>query len=133
MVVDTAYYDALGVSPTATDLEIKKAYRKMAMVHHPGMCPTLAHPRKSQSHPVQADITILSSQTRTRTILRHTRSSRPSAKPIKSSPTPTCAKPTTSLGRTMQNHKRGLQTPPSFSPAFSAAMLSWTGSVRSGS
>lgn len=38
MVVDTSYYDALGVKPTATDLEIKKAYRKMAMVHHPGMC-----------------------------------------------------------------------------------------------
>lgn len=37
MVVDTAYYDVLGVKPTATDLEIKKAYRKMAMVHHPGM------------------------------------------------------------------------------------------------
>lgn len=37
MVVDTTYYDALGVKPTATDLEIKKAYRKMAMVHHPGM------------------------------------------------------------------------------------------------
>lgn len=36
MVVDTAYYDVLGVKPTATDLEIKKAYRKMAMVHHPG-------------------------------------------------------------------------------------------------
>lgn len=41
MVVDTSYYDALGVKPTATDLEIKKAYRKMAMVHHPGMCPPL--------------------------------------------------------------------------------------------
>lgn len=37
MVVDTAYYDVLGVKPTATDLEIKKAYRKLAMVHHPGM------------------------------------------------------------------------------------------------
>lgn len=36
MVVDTAYYDALGVAPTATELEIKKAYRKMAIVHHPG-------------------------------------------------------------------------------------------------
>ncbi|KUI55740.1 hypothetical protein VP1G_10771 [Cytospora mali] len=39
MVVDTAYYDALGVKPTATDLEIKKAYRKMAMVHHPDKNP----------------------------------------------------------------------------------------------
>lgn len=36
MVVDTAYYDVLNVKPTATELEIKKAYRKLAIVHHPG-------------------------------------------------------------------------------------------------
>ncbi len=39
MVVDTAYYDTLGVKPTATDIDIKKAYRKLAIVHHPGIVP----------------------------------------------------------------------------------------------
>jgi curved DNA-binding protein CbpA len=36
MAVDTTYYDALGVSPSATELEIKKAYRKLAITTHPG-------------------------------------------------------------------------------------------------
>ena len=35
MVVDTAYYDLLGVSPDAKAIEIKKAYRKKSVQEHP--------------------------------------------------------------------------------------------------
>ncbi|QLG73838.1 hypothetical protein HG535_0F03490 [Zygotorulaspora mrakii] len=39
MVKDTEYYDVLGIEPTATALEIKKAYRKKAMLTHPDKHP----------------------------------------------------------------------------------------------
>ncbi|OBT90943.1 hypothetical protein VE02_00223 [Pseudogymnoascus sp. 03VT05] len=39
MVADLTYYNALAVKPDATELEIKKAYRKLAIIHHPDKNP----------------------------------------------------------------------------------------------
>lgn len=39
MVKDTTYYDVLGISPDASQTDIKKAYRKKAMLTHPDKHP----------------------------------------------------------------------------------------------
>ena len=37
MVKDTSLYDVLGVAPDASEAQLKQAYRKGALKHHPGM------------------------------------------------------------------------------------------------
>ncbi|KAG1054630.1 hypothetical protein G6F43_003359 [Rhizopus delemar] len=50
MVVETRYYDILEVEVTATDNEIKKAYRKLAMKYHPDKNPDEGERFKEISH-----------------------------------------------------------------------------------
>ena len=43
MVKDTKYYDALGVDPSATDAQLKTAYKKGALKYHPGEIQLFRH------------------------------------------------------------------------------------------
>lgn len=93
MVRETKFYDILGVTPDATEAQLKSAYKKGALKYHPGRF------FRSHSFP-HADLGLLTpAQIRTRTTPMLPRSLRSYHTPTRSSQIPRSARSTTSMVR----------------------------------
>jgi DnaJ-domain-containing protein 1 len=51
MVRDTGLYDQLGIRPTATELELRAAYRRLALKHHPDKAVRATNPSADDKVP----------------------------------------------------------------------------------